>query len=94
MKLYGEARTDPQLRCKGMKPPTHTPDPDDLRELCGLAACLRAWASTPGDQPDAGREHALYPPKQYRPGLGSDEGPLWSAIECVLARHGFGKEHF
>jgi hypothetical protein len=74
-----------------MPAPEHTPDPDDMRELCGLAACMRAWACTAGDEPDAGREHALYPPKQYRPGLGANEGPLWDAIERVLSRHGHGR---
>jgi hypothetical protein len=74
-----------------MDAPIHNPDADDLRELCGLAAALRAWAHTHGDEYDPGREHALYPPRQYRAGLGANEGPLWRAIERVLIRNGYGK---
>lgn len=90
MMLFHPARTDPTLRQKGMQRPAHTPDPDDLRELCGLAACLRSWGHTHADEDDAGRQHALYPVRQFQ-GDGPDEGPLWSAIERVLARHGFGR---
>lgn len=89
--MFTEVTTDPTLRHKGMQPPTHTPHPDDLRELCALVASLRAWAHTAGDEHDDGREHPLYPPKQYRPGVGSNEGPLWAAIDVVLKRHGFGR---
>jgi hypothetical protein len=73
-----------------MAAPTHTPDPDDMRELCGLVACLRGWSCTHGDEADHGREHALYPVRQYRNGAAC-EGPLWAAIETVLARHGHGR---
>jgi hypothetical protein len=72
-----------------MEPPTHTPDPDDMRELCGLVACMRAWACTHGDEYDPGREHPLYPRKQWRNGS-AHEGPLWAALETVLRRHGYG----
>jgi hypothetical protein len=88
--MLTEAKTDPTLRRKGMQAPSHTPHPDDLRELCGLMSALRAWAHTSGDEPDIGRDHPLYPPKQYRPGVGASEGPLWAAIDVVMRRHGFG----
>jgi hypothetical protein len=90
MHLYGEATTDPTLRRKGMSNPTHTPDPDDLRELCGLVRCLRAWAHTNTDEHDDGRDHILYPMRQQRPDTGANEGPLWAAISVVLDRNGFG----
>jgi hypothetical protein len=74
-----------------MEPPIHQPHADDLRELCALVAALRAWSHTQSDIEDAGRLHKLYPPRQYRPGVGANEGPLWAAVETVLQRHGYGR---
>lgn len=83
----------PVLRVKGIPPEPYEPDPDPLRELCGLFCAVRAYSQTMSDQPDIGREHPLYPPNQpIDPRGWWDQRPLWDQIERTLEGHGFGRE--
>ncbi|MCC8400947.1 hypothetical protein LJ655_03405 [Paraburkholderia sp. MMS20-SJTN17] len=80
-----------RIRKQGLPTPAYVPDPDDLRELCGLVACLRAWIRAAGNQYDNGREHVLFPRLVTGQPIWKAESPLWQAIQRVLDRHGFGR---
>lgn len=60
----------------------------ELQYACDLLAIMRAWASVSDSVPDPMRKHPLYPRNTQGEGGYANEGPLWAAIDALLARHG------